>query len=403
MEEEAFWAIVDYMQEAGMVELGSGGKTSEEPKAEELTASTPRASSKKKEEPPEEVEGELRIQPEGDISPEEEPVEKDTGVTREETPEETESEPATDLSIELEESNKKGSPEETDEFGKKEGEREDALRGEGESLEPEESSREEETTPREEEGSLNTAERMIKERFGEVGLNVYTLIDGTKTTQEIMDETGVSDTKLVEILNFLEDRGIIKMEERERASSASAPQPSKEEMLGDVLAPDEGVVGSDPKGFPTIDTPVKLGVDIVKSLKIKADLILKFGDKGTKIFEAINGKSDVLDIATALQIPLYDLFDVIGFLLNKNVLIMKPLKRLDVKKKYGDAGFSVYKKYGREGVFLYELIDKNLSIKQMAQRVTKDKEKFLDLFLFIRKVLNIEIPIDRDVLMKQLG
>ena len=81
---------------------------------------------------------------------------------------------------------------------------------------------------------------------------------------------------------------------------------------------------------------------------------------------------------------------------------MKPLTRLDVKRKYGDPGFSVYKKYGREGVMLYELIDKNLTIKQMAEKITKDKDKFLDMFLFIRKVLNIEIPIDKEVLMRQL-
>ncbi len=59
-----------------------------------------------------------------------------------------------------------------------------------------------------------TAEEMVKERFGDVGLKVWNLIDGARTTDQIMKETGVSDLKLVEILNFLEDQGLIKLENK---------------------------------------------------------------------------------------------------------------------------------------------------------------------------------------------
>ena len=304
MEEEAFWAIIDYMQEAGMVELVVGGKSITEESTQEPQEKITRAVSKKNEEPTDEVEEELRIEPQGDISSVEAAKEEKTKKKdREESDEHSESQ--TDLSIEPEGTKDEDAVQKESEDTKEIEEKEESP-SEEESLKPQEDSfipQEDESTQKEEASGLNTAERMIKERFGDVGLKVYTLIDGSRTTQEIMDETGVSDTKLVEILNFLEDRGIIKMEERER-SSGVVEKPSKEETLGDVLAPDEGISGADPKGFPTIDIPVKLGIDIVKSLKIKADLILKFGDKGTKIFEAINGKNDILDIAITLQIPL---------------------------------------------------------------------------------------------------
>ncbi len=365
IEPEAFAAIINYMEEAGMIELSQlkASVSREEVKIkEEIEA--PAAEEEKKE-------GEIKIE------------------TEEEAP--SDEEKKEDLIIAPEESEEQ---EETDETETK---KEEVI-----DLGSIDQSGAEEGKETEEE-ELNTVEKMIKEKFGDVGIKVYTLIDGSRTTDEIMKETGVSDTKLVEILNFLEDRGIIKMEGRDKEKEAVKEKPSIEGNIGDVMGPDTDVTGQDPKGFPTIDVPVKLGLDIIKSLKLKADILFKFGDRGSRIMENINGKSDVLDIVIKLNLSLYEVLDIINFLLQNGAIIMKPLTRLEIKKKYGDPGFSIYKKYGREGVMLYELIDKNLTIKQMAERITKDKEKFLDIFMFIRKVLNIEIPIDKDVLMKQLG
>ena len=79
---------------------------------------------------------------------------------------------------------------------------------------------------------------------------------------------------------------------------------------------------------------------------------------------------------------------------------------LDVQKLLVDKtddGYTVYKRYGREGLMLYELIGKELTIKEMADKVTTDKAKVIDMFLFIHEVLGIELPIDRSVLERQLG
>jgi hypothetical protein len=90
-------------------------------------------------------------------------------------------------------------------------------------------------------------------------------------------------------------------------------------------------------------------------------------------------------------------------MLENGMVIMKPMSRADVRKKYGDDGYAVYKRFGKEGLMLYELIGKELTIKQMADKITIDKSKIIDMFIFIHKVLGIELPIDRDVLQKQLG
>ena len=353
IEPEAFAAIVNYMEDAGMIELTSVGAEKIEEKIVEEKEKTVEEEEKIAE--PEEI----------NIEPPEEEEKKEELII------ESEEEKGEILEREKEESIDLTSIEEPEDSSEETGE------------------------------GLNTVEKMIRDKFGEVGIKAYNLIDGSRTTDEIMKETGITETKLVEILNFLEDRGIIKMEGRE--DKKEPEKPISDTGISDVLGPDTDVTGQDPKGFPTIDVPVRLGLDILKTLKLKADIMFKKGDTGSKVLDRVDGKLDALEISLKNNLPLYTVLDIINFLLQSGAIIMKPLTRLDVKKKYGDPGFSVYKKYGRDGVMLYELIDKNLTIKQMAEKVTKDKEKFIDMFMFIRKVLNIEIPIDKEVLMKQLA
>jgi hypothetical protein len=151
-----------------------------------------------------------------------------------------------------------------------------------------------------------------------------------------------------------------------------------------------------------VEMPVKAPLDIVKSVQMKAKVMLKFGDKGGKILELMDGKNDIIDIALRLDIPLYTVAGILKFLMENGMVIMKPLTRTDVRGKYGDDGYAVYKKYGKEGLMLYELIGKELTIKQMADKVTEDKAQVIDMFIFIHQVLGIELPIDKQVLAKQL-
>ena len=381
IEPEAFAAIVNYMEDAGMIELTPVGaeKIEEVEKKEEIIEQV----EEKKEEviEPEKEEPKI-LEPEKEEFKIEPPEEEEIKI---EAPEEEEKK---EEIIEAEEKEETLEPEKEETIDLA------SMTEEGLGDVGSEEAGEEE--------GLNTVEKMIKDKFGDVGVKVYTLIDGSRTTDEIMKETGVTETRLVEILNFLEDRGIIKMEGKEKEKGEPTEKPVSDTGIADVMGPDTDVTGQDPKGFPTIDVPVRLGLDILKTLKLKADILFKHGDKGSRTLDSVDGKIDTLDISLKTNLPLFTTLDILNFLLQSGALIMKPLTRLDVKRKYGDPGFSVYKKYGREGVMLYELIDKNLTIKQMAEKITKDKDKFLDMFLFIRKVLNIEIPIDKEVLMRQL-
>ncbi len=248
-----------------------------------------------------------------------------------------------------------------------------------------------------EEEELTPVEKTIKEKYGDVGLKVYALIDGQKTAEEIMSETGVSEAKLIEMLEYMEKQGIIKLEHPE-AKAAEEAQEEKEKFA--PLA-DQGSAAQAKEPNP-VEVPSKLPIDMIKGFQIKTDIVLKFGEKGTKLLDAIDGKASEVDLSVKLGIPIYEVRDILSYFSAKGVVKTRQLSRNDVAKLYGDDCFAVYKKYGREGVLLYELIGKDMGIRQMAKMVTTQKDRFAEMFVFIHKVLGVDIPIDRDVIFAQL-
>ncbi|MBN1169841.1 hypothetical protein JXA56_02360 [Candidatus Micrarchaeota archaeon] len=443
IEKNLFDQIISYMEEAGMAELeplGEAPKSKKEPKELEELPEEP-----EEEEPPLEEEPEHEEEPEESIpekkpkkparkaEPDEfeiqpiefdeiKPIETDIG---EEPPEEHEEEPKEEPEEEPEDEFKPisaGEPEEEpeekpmEEYDEEPEEKPLEEYDENSEEEPPISAFEQEEEPYEEGSDLSPVEKIISDKYGDIGLRVYALIDGQRTAEEIMQDTGLTETKLVEILDFMDEQGIIKLDYPKRTgggaqppsgrSFAQAPPPPRQEesSMGFVPMIDNDERLDDARGILSpVEMPIKAPVDIVKSVQMKAKIMLKFGEKGNKVLQLIDGKNDTLDISLKLEIPLYDVMGILTFMLQSGMVIMKPLGRADVRKKYGDDGYSVYKKYGKEGLMLYELIGKEMTIKQMADMITKQKETVIDMFIFIHKVLGIELPIDEDVLKKQLG
>ncbi len=489
VEQALFDQILTYMQESGMVEL-EPTTTPEGAPQPEAPAMPPAEKEEKEEKPPRSLE---EIPPEEELGPsteppplEEEPTEKPRGKAKKpeaELPEAPEEQPPKEeeFSFEQPEPEKpapkpKAKKEEEItfeeikpiEFGeeveekpapppkKKKAEEEEEL-GIGEEITPvgeevppppeappEEAEQpppeeaeagiapvEEEEKPSEE-SELSPVEKIISDKYGDVGLRVYSLIDGQRTAEEIMRETGLTEPKLVEILDFMDEQGIIKLDYPKGGAGAGAGAPPPggamappSFMGGPAMAPpaagaagaqkrEEGgfnpMIESDEsldeaRAVPSpIEIPLRAPMDLVKGVQMKAKLMLKFKDnKGGRIMDMVDGKNDLIDMSLKLEIPLYEVSDILKFMMENGMIIMKPMPRSDVRKKYGDDGYSVYKKFGKEGLMLYELIGKEMTIKQMAEKITTDKAKIIDMFIFIHKVLGIELPIDRDVLAKQLG
>ena len=267
---------------------------------------------------------------------------------------------------------------------------------------------EEDKRPDEEAPGLSPVEKIISDKYGDIGLRVYTLIDGQRTAEEIMKDTGLTEAKLVEILDFMDEQGIIKLDypkgQAPPAGGAAAGATTTEEKKEGFVPMIEGEHAEETGPVPSpLEIPLTAPLDNVKNVQLKAKTMLKYGDRGSRIFSQIDGKNDVIDLAMNLGVPLYTVADVLKFMMENGMVIMKPVPRTDVRKKYGDDGYSVYKRYGKEGLMLYELIGKELTIRQMADQIMTDKSKIVDMFIFIHKVLGIELPIDKEVLAKQLG
>ena len=292
--------------------------------------------------------------------------------------------------------------------------------------------------PPEEEEYLTPSEKAIKEKYGEVGLKVYGFIDGQRTAEQIMRETGVTEAQLIEMLDFMEKKGIIRLEHPERRRApppppprAAAPMappgaapPGMAPPIGPQLRPPVGASQAPKTMFSpmveeqpelaaqisdkelaaiSLDIPTKATRDIIAEIQAKAKVMLKFGKEYVKAFELMDGKRDVVDLTLQLKLPLYKIYGLLKFLQELKAVMLKPSAREDIRRKYGEDGYSVYKKYGREGVLLYQLIGKDMSLKEMAALTTTEPSRIIEMFLFIHKLLGIELPIDEDVLRERLG
>jgi hypothetical protein len=273
--------------------------------------------------------------------------------------------------------------------------------------------------------NLSPLEKIIFDKYAEIGVQVYNLIDGEKTAEEILNETGISEVKLVEILEFMDKEGIIKLEKPESDAMAggaeqprdsTSPQfspyieenPERPEPINtDRKEEPEGAAGGgsdEPEeDIVPIDKPSFAKLNILQKTEMNASVQFKFGKDGMALLKLVDGENDFVDLAVKTRIALASLDEILGYLGKKGFVIFKPLSRQEIKKKYGDDGFSVYKKFGRDGILIYELIGKEGSLKDIISTSKIEPERAVDIFLFIHKVLGLDLPLDKDLIYKQLG
>jgi len=280
---------------------------------------------------------------------------------------------------------------------------------------------------------LSSLEKLIYEKYGPVGIKVYSLIDGEKTAEEILNETHISEVKLVEILEFMDEHGIIKLEKPEekktgKEETPSAPvekfKPILEEETDpaaaavraqkELLKPPAPIAKKAKTEHPPsdmeemidiipIDVPAVAPLSIAQKAELGATLPLKFGRLGMDMFKLIDGKTDFVEIALQMHCSLFEIDDVLGYFGKKSFVSFAQLPREEIRKKYGDDGFSIYKKYGREGVYLYELIGKEKSLRDIILLSKIEPKRAVEIFVFIHQVLGLDVPFDKDMIYRQLG
>ncbi len=248
---------------------------------------------------------------------------------------------------------------------------------------------------------VNENERIVREKYGELGVKVYHLIDGQKNAREIMDELGIDSKTLLEMLEFMERKGIIKLKHVESKTQTY----SEEEVYGkDLFSPliaekpvPEVVVVDNP-----VELPSKKVSGFMKEMVVKTKLMVNFGSEGVKVWNSIDGKKTTVDIASSLKLPIYDVTAIVHFLYDNNAVELHVLTRDEILARYGDEAYAIYKKYGCQGLMLYEIIDYNLPLSQIAKLTTPKKEKFVEMLFFVHKVLGVDIPLDKELILKKL-
>ncbi|MFA6035589.1 MAG: hypothetical protein WC759_01375 [Candidatus Micrarchaeia archaeon] len=248
--------------------------------------------------------------------------------------------------------------------------------------------------------TLSPLEKTIYQKFGRIGLTVYNLIDGEKTAEEILNETGISEVKLVEILEFMDKEGIIRLEKPvEEKAEPEKPKPRFEPMLEEKREAEETI---EAEAVP-IDLPIKHNQGFIKDLMLQGELLLRFPSFGLKAYNSMDGQSDVVQLASVTGASMEQLDVLLAFLGRRGGALMRPLKPKEVRVKYGDDGLAIYKKYGREGMLIYELIGKEGTVREIVQKSKMEKTRAVDIFIYIHKVLGLELPVDRQTLLQQIG
>ncbi|MBI4399732.1 hypothetical protein HY570_03195 [Candidatus Micrarchaeota archaeon] len=270
--------------------------------------------------------------------------------------------------------------------------------------------------PKKPKQQLSSLEKMINERFGDIGLQVYSLIDGERTAEEILNQTGISEVELVEILEFMDKEGIIRLEKpvEEQEIPPQDMAPPVEEGFEKIEAGEfEPIIEERPKqsaleeeespDIIPIDLPVPQKTDFLNKIMFKVRLILKFGKFGPALYNKIDGKKTVIELVNETNISFSQMDLILLYAGQANMLYFKTLTKQDIKSMYGEDGLRIYNKFGRDGVLVYSLIGKEASLKDIVYASKLNPEMVVEIFMFIHNILEIGLPLSKDILFKQLG
>jgi hypothetical protein len=300
------------------------------------------------------------------------------------------------------------------------------------------------------ENSLSPLEKVLYKKHGEIGVRIYNLIDGEKTAEEILHETGVSEAKLVEVLEFMDEQGIIKLEKpEEKAAPAAEPEspPGDEPGGSGGENAEEGADGDDkpvreprfkpfvedvPEGNPyeppktppakteeekkkeaeveepgedivMVDVPAMAKISMVQKAMMFAELSTKFPPAARHLFDLSDGKHDFVELSLSTGMSLFDIDAAMAYFGKKGFITFRQLDRNEIRERYGEDGFAIYKRFGREGLLIYEMIGKEASLRDIILKSKMDPDRAIDIFAFIHKVLGLDIPLDRDLIYRQIG
>ncbi|MCS7109678.1 MAG: hypothetical protein NZ903_02690 [Candidatus Micrarchaeota archaeon] len=187
------------------------------------------------------------------------------------------------------------------------------------------------------EAFLSNIEREIFLSYGSEGVQIFRLANKKLTINEIAKQLNLSEERVYEIVENMKGKYIY-LEEPEL----------KRAEIGEIKM----------KEMTYVDIPKKVDLDNITSIALVSELTFKFGPTARRIYEMIDGKNDVLELAAENLISLAYVDNLMWVLAEKRSVTFRRMQIEDIKKKYGSIGFKIFNQYGREGLYLYLLLDK---------------------------------------------
>ena len=326
-----------------------------------------------------------------EIETEEEEVAPKEEITEEE--EEKETVPLEEEEIVVPEEEEEKEEIETEEEGTPEEEKEEGI--------PEEEIEEEEG-----EKELSQFEKIINESYGEKGLQVYKLIDGKRTAEEIMKEANVDEEFIIDFFSFLENRGIIRLErpggekKKEEGEEKAGPESATIQPLTETIkVPKKEIIILD---MVPLDVPILNKLNLPARMSLEAKLLAKFGPRSLRLLNKIDNESDIVKLAIENGIDMDEMDEILYAISNSGGCTFATLSEEDINQRYGSEALEVYKKFGRDGIIIYQLIGKMDSIKKMVQFANINPKKAVEIIININELLGIEGVTKKD-LYNELG
>ncbi len=261
---------------------------------------------------------------------------------------------------------------------------------EEESNEPQQESEEQEEDV--DVSSLSPLENEIFQKFGKQGVLVYRKVKEGYTEEEIYSTFGDEKENLSPIIEFLKDLGYLG-EEKEEEREKFAP-------MADYVEEEDNL-------------KIEKGEEIFFIKNVKESMIakarermltsLKFGKEGSLVFDGVHKGVDEISLIKKSKAKISTVEKILKFLESEKYVELSSYNREEIKNKFGEDSYIVYKNYGKKGLVFYELIGEDIHLKEIATILEiEDKEKVIEIFMFIHDLLNIEVPLDRNLLLKKL-
>jgi len=248
----------------------------------------------------------------------------------------------------------------------------------------------------------SSAEKKVFEKFGGEGLEAYRLLDTNADPGQIPAKLGISQEKMAELVEFMEAEGLVKLGKPGEGTQKARPKRLDYNFETPKSPEERQAAENAKKRMRPPAVPEKKPLGIVAKIRLEAGLIKKFGAPGKAIYDSIDGSKPTVRLAKESRKGFAAVDAVLDFLASQNAVTLRELTPQEMKEKYGEEGVAICDLYGRDGLLVYDLIDKRATIKDIVRASGLEPRNGVEILAFIHRILGVDIAFDSNAILASL-